>query len=509
MFENLSERLERSFKLLKGQGKITEINVAETLKDVRRALLDADVNYKVAKQFTDTVKAKALGQNVINAIKPSELMVKIVHDELTQLMGGANARLTWSSSPLTVYMLCGLQGAGKTTMSAKLANWLKKDGKKPLLVACDIYRPAAIKQLQVVGGQVGVPVFERAQAWGVIMQAFQNAVCVSGTHGKTTTTSMVSHILMEAGVDPTIMIGGNLPLLNAGHRVGKGDTIVLESCEYCDSFLNFFPTIAVILNVEADHLDYFKDLADVEKSFRQFAELASDKVLANGDDPHIVETLAGMDYVTFGLQPGNRITAANVRSWREFDVICDGKPYCHLELKVFGKHNTMNALAAAGTAYLMGIPGEFVQRGLATFGGAERRMEFKGKFNGADVYDDYAHHPDELAATIAAVKSMGYNRMVIAFQPHTYTRTKALFADFVRELKLVDVVVLAEIYAAREQNTVGISSRDLAAEIPGAVYCETLPAVTDTLAQIATQGDVVLTVGAGDIYKAGEALLKI
>lgn len=355
----------------------------------------------------------------------------------------------------------------------------------------------------------GVPVFERAQAWGVIMQAFQNAVCVSGTHGKTTTTSMVSHILMEAGVDPTIMIGGNLPLLNAGHRVGKGDTIVLESCEYCDSFLNFFPTIAVILNVEADHLDYFKDLADVEKSFRQFAELASDKVLANGDDPHIVETLAGMDYVTFGLQPGNRITAANVRSWREFDVICDGKPYCHLELKVFGKHNTMNALAAAGTAYLMGIPGEFVQRGLATFGGAERRMEFKGKFNGADVYDDYAHHPDELAATIAAVKSMGYNRMVIAFQPHTYTRTKALFADFVRELKLVDVVVLAEIYAAREQNTVGISSRDLAAEIPGAVYCETLPAVTDKLAQIATQGDVVLTVGAGDIYKAGEALLKI
>ncbi len=354
----------------------------------------------------------------------------------------------------------------------------------------------------------GIPVFERAQAWGVIMQAFQNAVCVSGTHGKTTTTSMVSHILMEAGVDPTIMIGGNLPLLNAGHRVGKGDTIVLESCEYCDSFLNFFPTLAVILNIEADHLDYFRDLADVQKSFRQFAQLATDRIVANGDDPHVLQTLEGMDFVSFGLNPGNRVTAANIRSWREFDVVCDGKFYCHLELKVYGKHNTMNALAAAGTAYIMGIPGEAVEKGLATFGGAERRMEFKGKFNGADVFDDYAHHPDELAATIAAVRSMGYQRMVIAFQPHTYTRTKALFDDFVRELKQVDVLLLAEIYAAREQNTVGISSMDIVREIPGAIYCETLPSVTETLRQIAGEGDVILTVGAGDIYKAGEALLN-
>lgn len=355
----------------------------------------------------------------------------------------------------------------------------------------------------------GIPVFERAQAWGVIMQAYKNAVCVSGTHGKTTTTSMVTHILMEANVDPTVMIGGYLPLLHAGHRVGNGDYIVLESCEYCDSFLNFYPTLAVILNVEADHLDYFKDLADVERSFREFAMLSSNGVLANGDDPHVIETLEGLDYVTFGLGEGNTVTAANISTdWRHLDVICDGTFYCHLDLNVIGRHNALNALAAAGAAWLLGISGEAVSAGLATFGGADRRLQFKGKYNGADVYDDYAHHPDELAATIDAVKTMGYQRIVIAFQPHTYTRTKALFDDFVEQLKKADHVVLAEIYAAREKNTVGISSRDLARLIRGSVYCETLPQVTDYLGSIAREGDVILTVGAGDIYRAGEDLLN-
>ena len=353
----------------------------------------------------------------------------------------------------------------------------------------------------------GIPVFERAQAWGVIMQAYKNAVCISGTHGKTTTTSMVTHILMEAEFDPTVMIGGYLPLLRAGHRVGAGDTIVMESCEYCDSFLNFYPTLAVILNIEADHLDYFKDLADVQKSFRQFAQLSTNGILANGDDPHVLKTLEGMDYISFGLKPGNRVTAANVcADWRHLDVVCDGNVYCHLDLKVLGRHNALNALAAAGTAWMLGVPGEAVARGLATFSGAERRMQFKGNFNGADIYDDYAHHPDELAVTIEAMRSMDYKRMVVAFQPHTYTRTKALFQDFVRELKKADLVVLAEIYAARERNTTGISSADLAQQIPGSVYCETLPQVTAFLKETAREGDVILTVGAGDIYTAGEAL---
>ena len=356
----------------------------------------------------------------------------------------------------------------------------------------------------------GIPVFERAQAWGEIMKSYKNAICISGTHGKTTTTSMMTHILMAAQMDPTVMIGGYLPLLHAGHRVGHGDTIVLESCEYCDSFLNFFPTLAVVLNVEADHLDYFKDLADVQKSFHKFAELATFGVIANGDDAHTIQAMEGLEYVSFGLKDTNRIHTANMcPDWRHFDVICDGEFYCHLDMGVLGRHNALNGLAAAAAAWMMGIPGEAVHRGLESFHGAGRRMEYKGEFRGADVYDDYAHHPDELAATIESVRSsMPGRRLVLAFQPHTYTRTKALFDDFVRELRKADVVVLAEIYAARESNTVGVSSADLAAQVPGSRYCETLPEVTEQLRHIIRENDVVLTMGAGDIFRAGEALLK-
>ena len=356
----------------------------------------------------------------------------------------------------------------------------------------------------------GIPVFERAQAWGEIMKSYRNAVCISGTHGKTTTTSMMTHILMEAQADPTVMIGGYLPLLHAGHRVGHGDTIVLESCEYCDSFLNFYPTIAVVLNVEADHLDYFKDLEDVQDSFHKFAMLATKGVLSNGDDLHTVQAMEGVEHITFGLKAGNRITAANVSGdWRHFDVICDGQFYCHLDMGVLGKHNALNALAAAGCAWMMEIPGEAVSRGLESFHGAGRRMEYKGNFNGADVYDDYAHHPDEVAATISSIRaSMPDKRLVLAFQPHTYTRTHALFDDFVDQLKKTDVLVLAEIYAAREQNTIGISSSHLAEQIPGSVYCETLPEVTEYLKANVQPDDVVITMGAGDIFRAGEALLK-
>ena len=354
----------------------------------------------------------------------------------------------------------------------------------------------------------GIPVFERAQAWGQIMKAYKNAVCISGTHGKTTTTSMMTHILMEAGADPTVMIGGYLPLLHAGHRVGHGDTIVLESCEYCDSFLNFFPTLAVVLNVEADHLDYFKDLADIQKSFHKFAEMATFGVAANGDDPHTVEAMKGINHVSFGLGEQNRVRAENIsEDWRHFNVTVDGNFYCHVDMGVMGKHNALNTLGAAAASWMLGIPGEAVTRGVASFHGAGRRMERKGTFNGAQVYDDYAHHPDELRATLDTARSMG-GRLVVAFQPHTYSRTQALFEDFVRELSKADVLVLAEIYAARERNISGISSMDLAARIPGAVYCETLPEVTEYLRTHIQPNDLVITIGAGDIFRAGEALLK-
>lgn len=357
----------------------------------------------------------------------------------------------------------------------------------------------------------GIPVFERAQAWGLIMREYKNAICISGTHGKTTTTSMITHIFMEAHRDPTVMLGGYLPLLKAGHRVGNGDTIIMESCEYCDSFLNFYPTVAIINNIEADHLDYFKDLEAVESSFRKFAGLVprTGYVIANGDDENTVKTLADLHYISFGIGQKNDVHAENLsEDYRSFDVYCFGKFYTHVHLNVYGRHNVYNALAAAAASYVMSIDGESVALGLASFTGAGRRMEFKGKYHGADIYDDYAHHPGELHALIDAVKTMGYKRIIIAFQPHTYTRTKALFDDFVRELKRVDVAVLAEIYAAREQNTIGISSRDLVRQIPNAVYFETLPEVAAHLRSIASEGDIILTVGAGDIYKAGEMLLK-
>ena len=357
----------------------------------------------------------------------------------------------------------------------------------------------------------GIPVFERAQAWGVIMRAYRHAICVAGTHGKTTTTSMITHIFMQAQRDPTVMIGGYLPLLQAGHRVGEGDTIIMESCEYCNSFLNFFPTMAVIMNVEADHLDFFKDLADVQKSFRAFAELvpSNGAVLANGDDPGAREALEGLDYETFGVSPTNLYHGENYSDdWREFDLVAAGETVCHIRLKVFGRHNALNAIAAGAAALRMGIDPADIVAGLEGFTGAGRRMEYKGSYNGAEIYDDYAHHPGELHALIDAASSLPHKRLIVAFQPHTYTRTKALFDDFVAELRRVDLAVLAEIYAARESNTIGISSEDLSKRVRGSVFFETLPEVTDYLRSVAQPGDLIITVGAGDIYKAGEMLLS-
>lgn len=384
---------------------------------------------------------------------------------------------------------------------------------------CDyIIRTAAVHDdnPEIVAAHAkGLPVFERAQAWGAIMQQYKNAVCISGTHGKTTTTSMMTHITMAAALDPTIMVGGTLPLLGSGYRVGHGDTIVLESCEYCNSFLSFFPTVAVILNVEADHLDFFKDLDDVEHSFRRFAELvpANGSVIANADDSGAMEALKGLEHAvtTFGLDSkGVDFTAENIelnKGCPAFDIVEHGTVYCHVALRVPGRHNILNALAAAAAAKALGISGDAVAEGLSTFTGAGRRFEHKGNYNGAEVYDDYAHHPGELHALLTTAKSLGYQRVICAFQPHTYSRTKALFNEFVAELKQTDVAILMEIFAARETDTLGISSKDLADAIPGAIYCKTLDEVAETLRSMAREGDLILTVGAGDIYLAGEKLL--
>ncbi|MBQ3466904.1 MAG: UDP-N-acetylmuramate--L-alanine ligase [Oscillospiraceae bacterium] len=363
--------------------------------------------------------------------------------------------------------------------------------------------------------ELNIPVFERTEAWGAISKDYRNAVCISGTHGKTTTTSMCTHILMAADRDPTVMIGGTLPLLNAGHRVGHGNVIVMEACEYYNSFLSFHPTVAVILNIEADHLDFFKDLYDVEKSFRAFASRVPDDgfVVANYDDLNTMQTLMDLKrkIITFGLDPRADVHAENIEyhGANSHFVICyKGKRFTDVTLNVPGEHNVKNALAATAAAICLGIRPNAVKYGLAGFNGAGRRFEFKGKFNGADVYDDYAHHPGELKCLLDTVETLNYKRTVLVFQPHTYSRTAALFQDFVNQLKRPDVVLLAEIFAAREQNTIGISSASLAEQIEGAAFYPTFDELEKALREIAEPGDIILTVGAGDVYKIGEHLAE-
>jgi len=399
--------------------------------------------------------------------------------------------------------------------------------------------------------ELGIPVFERAQAFGYIMRGYKNAVCVSGVHGKTTTTSMITHILLAAGADPTVMIGGTLPVLGCGYRVGHGDVIVLESDEYYNSFHNFLPTIAIVLNVDADHLDFFRDIDDVKSSFRKFASLVPDGgyIICNGDDADTMEALTplGRELFTFGFgdinesemrggqcgagtqstdgeslvaeaavrgaaRPPLRVRGVNVSvdgRKTATDVLYDGELFCKIRLQIPGIHNLKNALAATSAAIALGLPVEAIEDGLAGYTGAMRRLEYKGSCKGAHIYDDYAHHPRELHATLDAVFTLGYRRVIVVFQPHTFSRTKALFSDFVTELSRADVTFLAEIYAAREKNDISISSGVLAEAIPGARCLGSFPEIADEIAAIAREGDIVLTVGAGDIYKVGEMLVHM
>ena len=362
---------------------------------------------------------------------------------------------------------------------------------------------------------LGIPVFERTQAWGAISKDYSNALCISGTHGKTTTTSMCTHIMMAADKDPTVMIGGTLPLLNAGHRVGHGNTIIMEACEYYNSFLSLHPTVAVILNVEADHLDFFKDLQDVQHSFREFALRTPEDgyVVANLDDASTMATIRDIPrkVMTFGLTREADVYAENIEflgANSHFDIMFKGKRFTDVTLHVPGLHNVKNALAATAAAICLGVRPNAVKYGLAGFNGAGRRFEFKGKYNGADVYDDYAHHPGELKALLDTVEGLNYKRCILVFQPHTYTRTAALFEDFVTQLKRPDVLLLAEIFAAREKNTIGISSAALAERVEGAEFYPTFPELEEALKRKARPGDIILTVGAGDVYKIGENIVE-
>ena len=362
----------------------------------------------------------------------------------------------------------------------------------------------------------GIPVMERAEAWGHLMRDYDNVVCLAGTHGKTTSTSMMTLMTMEAQLDPTVMVGSNLPAIGGTLRIGGKGCFVAESCEYCNSFLSFAPTVAVVLNVEEDHLDFFKDINDIVHSFRLFVELTpmNGLVVVNGDDRNAMRCVEGLDrrVRTFGLEPGADVCAADIRDengYYRFTVLVEGKEYAKVALSVPGRHNMLNALACCAAAEFLGVPGDAAERGLNRFTGSPRRFQLVGKMpNGATVVDDYAHHPSEMKATLSTAKEMRFDRVLCAFQPHTYTRTKALFGEFVEALSMCDHAVLAPIYAAREQNTVGISSHDLAAEVPGAVALDSFAEIAAHLRAEAGPNDLVLTMGAGNINEVGPMLVR-
>lgn len=364
-----------------------------------------------------------------------------------------------------------------------------------------------------------LPMLTRAQLLGQIMRNYETPIAISGTHGKTTTTSMVSHILLEGKCDPTISVGGILPAIGGNIRVGESETFVTEACEYTNSFLSFFPKISIILNIDADHLDFFKDLDDIRNSFRRFSELLpSDGILIiNADIPNYQEITKNLPchVVTYGLEQEADYQAKDITfdkyGHASFTVYKNGKKTGSYYLKVPGMHNVSNALASIALGHLLGLTEEVIIKGLRSFTGTDRRFQYKGEVAGVTVIDDYAHHPTEIEATLHAAGNYPHQKVWCVFQPHTYTRTKALLPEFAKALTLADHVVLADIYAARETDTLGISSEDLQKRIQElGTPCEYFPTfdeIENFLLENCSRGDLLITMGAGDVVNIGEHLL--
>lgn len=364
-----------------------------------------------------------------------------------------------------------------------------------------------------------IPMLTRAELLGQLMKNYDTPIAVSGTHGKTTTTSMISHILLEGKVDPTISVGGILKAIGGNIRVGSSETFLTEACEYTNSFLHFFPKISVILNIEEDHLDFFKDLEDIRHSFHQFAALLpSDGTLViNGEITDYPEIYQGLDcnVVTYGPSADFDYSASDISYDEEghvsFDLAKHGEKAGRITLSVTGDHNVSNALASIAVAELLDIPMDTIKKGLLSFTGTDRRFEYKGTFNGVTVVDDYAHHPTEIKATLKAAQHYPHNSVWCVFQPHTYTRTKAFFHEFAEALSHADHLVLADIYAARETDTLGISSADLAEEAAklgtDSHYFPSFAEIESFLKENCRPGDLLITMGAGDIVTVGEDLI--
>ncbi len=368
----------------------------------------------------------------------------------------------------------------------------------------------------------GIPMLSRAELLGEIMANYGEAVNVSGTHGKTTTTSMITDIMLEAGKEPTVTVGGMLDAIGGNIKIGKRDLFIAEACEYTNSFLSFHPTIAVILNVEADHLDFFKDIDDIRSSFKRFAlTLPQDDrgyLIINGDirDVSYFTDAVKCGCLTFGKAPGCDLTAADIefddKACASYSLIVKGENNGRVVLSVPGEHNVYNSLAAIGVGLRLGIGLDTIIRALKGYTGTKRRFELKGNVRGFDVIDDYAHHPQEIEATLKAAAMYPHKKLFVVFQPHTYTRTKALLNEFADALCGADEVILADIYAAREKNTIGISSGDLAdliAEKGGrSIYIPDFESIKEYIYDNVKEGDLLITMGAGNVVDIADQLVK-
>ncbi len=372
----------------------------------------------------------------------------------------------------------------------------------------------------VAAQELSIPILTRAQLLGQMMKNYKTPIAVSGTHGKTTTTSMISEILLAADVDPTLSIGGIYKSINGNIRVGGGEHFVTEACEYTNSFLSFFPKISIILNVEEDHLDFFNDIHDIRNSFQQFAKLlpADGSLIING-------TIPGIEQITDGVSC-NIITYGDtaIYDYSPCDITYNETGCASFTLKdqtggpdffslgVPGEHNVYNAMAAIALSDLLGIPRKITKKALLSFKGTDRRFEYKGSFQGVSVIDDYAHHPTEITATLQAASNYPHNKLWCIFQPHTYTRTKAFLKEFAKALSLSDEIILAEIYAARETDTLGISSETLKKEIESlgkkCHYFPTFEEIENFVSSNCKTGDLLITMGAGDVVNISENLLK-
>lgn len=361
----------------------------------------------------------------------------------------------------------------------------------------------------------GIETLERADFLGELMKDFNMPISISGTHGKTTTTSMLSCVLLEADEDPTILVGGELNNINGNFYVGKDKYLVFEGCEYVDSFLKFNPYAALILNIEADHLDYFKDIEHIKQSFNKFMCKLPENgfVVVNSDDENVMNSLDNVkcEVIKYGSNGDYKFDNVTFddNGYGIFDIYKDGEKLATLHLSVGGKHNISNATAVFATAHKLGVAVEKIIEGIEKFHGTKRRFEYKGELNGAKVYDDYAHHPTEIAATYNTASKMKHNKLWVVFQPHTYTRTKTLLNDFVDALSSFDNIIVTDIYAAREKNTIGIEGNAISDKIKNARYISDFNEISEHLKLNVKPGDIVLTMGAGTITNLSKFLFDI